>query len=88
MDNVACLGSENKLIDCTYHTDTSEDDHSADVRLHCKPSTNPMQGSTSTTSVVALTLVLIVILIAVVVGSIFIVISYRKKRERTSSTGR
>ena len=88
MDNVACLGSEDKLIDCTYHTDTSEDDHSADVRVHCKPSTNPMQGSTSTISVVALTLALIVSLIAAVVGSIFLMIRYRKRRKCISSTER
>ena len=31
MDHVACFGFEDKLIDCSYHTDTSEDDHSADI---------------------------------------------------------
>ena len=25
MDNVACYGSEDKLIECSYHTDTTED---------------------------------------------------------------
>jgi hypothetical protein len=35
MDNVACYGSEDKLIDCTYHTDTTEDRHSNDVWINC-----------------------------------------------------
>ena len=35
MDNVACYGSEDKLIDCTYHTDTTEDDHSNDIWINC-----------------------------------------------------
>ena len=35
MDNVACYGTESKLIDCTYHTDTSEDKHSEDIWINC-----------------------------------------------------
>ena len=35
MDNVACYGTESKLIDCTYHTDTSEDEHSDDIWINC-----------------------------------------------------
>ena len=35
MDNVACYGTESKLIDCTYHTDTSEDEHSEDIWINC-----------------------------------------------------
>ena len=88
MDNVACFGSEDNLIECTYHTDTSEDDHSTDVRVHCKPSTNAIQGSTNAVSVVALTLVIFVSLIAVAVGSVFIMLRYRKKKNHTSSTER
>ena len=88
MDNVACFGSEDKLIECTYHTDTSEDDHSADVRVHCKPSTNAMQSSTYAISVVALTLVLIVISLIAVIGSVCIVVRHRKERKHTSNTER
>ena len=33
MDNVVCFGSEDKLIDCSYHSDTSENDHSTDIRV-------------------------------------------------------
>jgi hypothetical protein len=35
VNNVACYGSEDKLIDCTYHTDTTEDDHSNDIWINC-----------------------------------------------------
>ena len=31
MDNVACYGSEDKLADCNYHTDTTEDKHKNDI---------------------------------------------------------
>ena len=35
MDNVACYGSEDKLIDCSYHTDTTEDNHNNDIWIEC-----------------------------------------------------
>ena len=35
MDNVACYGSEDRLTDCTYHTDTSEDTHDNDIWIIC-----------------------------------------------------
>ena len=35
MDNVGCYGTEEKLIDCSYHTDTSGDRHSGDVWIDC-----------------------------------------------------
>ena len=51
MDTVACSGSESKLISCTYHQDTSEDEHSEDIRVHCAQKTpditNTSQGSSS-----------------------------------------
>ena len=31
MGNIGCQGTENKLIECGYHTDTSEDSHSGDI---------------------------------------------------------
>ena len=39
IDNVACYGSEDKLIDCAYHTDTSEDTHAGDIWIDCSSST-------------------------------------------------
>ena len=35
MDNVACHGTEERLTDCSYHTDTSEDRHWADIWIEC-----------------------------------------------------
>ena len=57
MDNVACYGTESKLIDCTYHTDTSEDKHSEDIWINCgtptpvnnTPTNDPTRDTTSAT---------------------------------------
>ena len=61
MDNVACYGTESKLIDCTYHTDTSEDEHSEDIWINCgtptststpvnnTPPSDPTRDTTSAT---------------------------------------
>ena len=38
MDNIGCQGTENKLIECGYHTDTSEDSHSGDIWIDCSDS--------------------------------------------------
>ena len=38
MDDVGCYGTEDRLIDCAYHTDTSEDSHSGDVWMDCSNS--------------------------------------------------
>ena len=43
LDNVACHGTEDTLLNCTYHTDTSEDSHSEDIWIDCSPTpTTPM----------------------------------------------
>ena len=34
--NVACSGTELTLMDCSYDSDTSEDDHSKDVGVQCQ----------------------------------------------------
>ena len=50
MGNVACYGSEDKLMDCNYHTFTSEDDHINDMWINCdiidSPSSNTDKQST------------------------------------------
>ena len=53
MDTVACYGSEDKLTDCTYHTDTSEDVHNEDIWINCNTIssvTSPSQQPTSSTN--------------------------------------
>ena len=46
MGYVGCYGSEDKIIDCSYHTGTTEDDHSNDVWINCDTSE---QDTTDTT---------------------------------------
>ena len=47
MDDVACYGSEDKLTDCTYHTDTSEDVHDEDIWINCNPTQQPTSLTTN-----------------------------------------
>lgn len=35
LNNVACFGSETKLTECSYHTDTNADKHSEDIWVNC-----------------------------------------------------
>ena len=44
IDNVACYGSDDKLIDCAYLTDTSEDSHNNDVSIDCSGSNSESGG--------------------------------------------
>jgi preprotein translocase subunit SecF len=98
MDNVGCYGSEDKLIDCTYQTDTTEDEHINDIWITCNANEQATQAtfdateivssseSTSTTSVVALAVVVIVLGISILV--IIFLIGYivlRHKRQSLSS---
>ena len=36
IDNVACSGSELRLLDCSYNNNTSDDTHAEDVGVHCQ----------------------------------------------------
>ena len=45
MDDVGCYGSEDKLIDCTYHTDTTEDEHINDVWITCNANEQATQAT-------------------------------------------
>ena len=77
LDNVACYGSEERLIDCFYHMDTTEDKHNSDIWINCETTDH----STSRTSAVALA----VSLTALGVGILIIVfltgyILYKRKR--------
>ena len=48
MDNIGCQGTENKLIECGYHTDTSEDSHSGDIWIDCRfPNNGSSSGGTA-----------------------------------------
>ena len=36
MDDVACSGTESRLIDCVYDRNTTEDTHTKDAGVHCQ----------------------------------------------------
>ena len=87
MDNVACYGSESQLLDCTHHTDTSEDVHSEDIWVNCdaKDSSDDSLRSdikqNSASSTVALTVALAVCLLVIIAGAVYILVRYLKKRK-------
>ena len=37
MDDVGCTGSESRLIDCRYDSNTGEDNHNEDASVRCVP---------------------------------------------------
>ena len=37
LDNVACRGTESRLIDCTYSSHTSDCNHGEDAGVTCQP---------------------------------------------------
>ena len=73
MDNVACYGLEDKLIDCGYHTDTTEDEHSHDIWINCH-TTEQSSDQTTSTARAALAVSLVVLVVAVVSIVVFIII--------------
>ena len=99
MDNVACYGSEDKLIDCSYHTDTTEDDHSNDIWINCdtteqsatEQSTTEQSTDQSQLTAIAglgLSLILLVIIIVVIVFLVIIALVLYKHKKRTYTTER
>ena len=100
IDNVACYGNEDKLIDCTYHTDTSEDDHSDDIWLDCKNSITTSTDSTTTESsgqagspatdqneqsISTLSIVALVVALIAVGISILVIIGFVCKKRKLSN---
>ena len=94
MDNVACYGSETKLIECSHHTDTIEDDHSEDIWVKCGSKKNldsAIQNESDVkqsniNSMAALTVALIVCLLVITLVIIYVAVKYLRKKK--SSTQR
>ena len=82
MDNVGCYGTEPKLINCSYHSDTSEDNHSEDVAVICSDDggIDAAQRATIVSSV-SLVIVILCICAVVVVILVIAVLYFRKKRK-------
>ena len=61
MDNVGCYGTEDRLIECSYHTDSNADGHTGDVWIDCgsaatsKPDGSVNASTTETTDEMAAT---------------------------------
>ena len=84
MDNIGCQGTENKLIECGYHTDTSEDSHSGDIWIDCsdsssittndesKSSSNDVAALEARTNA-ALTLTVVIPICFILLGIVFII---------------
>ena len=97
IDNVACYGAEAKLIDCSYHTDTSEDDHSEDIWVRCVKIDHPDSSTTSSTdnflnevttttlSAVAVTMTLVLCVVVVIVVVTYVVFRHIRKKKRSSN---
>ena len=86
MDNIACYGSEDKLTDCNYRTDTMEDDHINDIWINC----DVIGSSTNKQSTVALAVSLVGLGISVlVIGFLIFLIGYILCRHKNRAcTGR
>ena len=97
---MACYGAEAKLIDCSYHTDTAEDDHSEDIWVRCLNIEHPdcslnkdttvsqQRSSSSALSAVALTMVLAICMVVVTVVVVYVVLRHIKKRKNQHSNER
>ena len=98
MDTVACYGSESRLIDCSHHTDTSEDSHSDDIWIECSNSKTIPTKSTTITDAAAvhddgsvnlaaavytpLVLGLVMVMIAIAAFVTVGVMLYKKRRQK------
>ena len=85
MDNVACSRSDSKLINCSYHRDTTEDSHSEDIIVHCAAPTvaEPFKQDSSRSfsiSVASLIIALSICILLLVVLVVFIVYRHLKKK--------
>ena len=93
MDNVACYGSEDKLINCSYHTDTTEDNHINDIWIECNmtdtstvitlPNVSDKSNNGSSIAPLALSLIALGISILVMVFMIDYIVYRHKRNSRT-----
>ena len=85
MNNVACFGSETKLIECNYRKGTSGDDHSDDIWVNCdasSPDRSTEQSSSSTSVTVILLAVLLCISILVIIITVVAFLLYNHLKRR------
>ena len=93
MDNVACYGSEDKLIDCSYHLNTNEDNHINDIWIECNvtdtttlitlPNVSDRSNITSSMVPLALSVIALGISILVMVFMIGYLVLRHKRNSRS-----
>ena len=90
VDIVACYGPESKLTECSYHTDTSEDDHDKDVWVKCdKEDTNVQpHGDVERNSAISLAAFFILVIILIMMVATVIAIKCSKKGKGMNACGR
>ena len=84
MDNVACYGLEDKLVECNYHTDTTEDDHSNDIWINCD-TTEQSNEQLQLTARAGLGMSLILLIVVIGFFAIIVIILHKNKK-RTYTT--
>ena len=82
MDNVGCHGTEDRLIDCAYHTDTSEDSHSGDVWIKCDTASSDPDGTNRANNITGL-----IVAVVALVGLILLAIAFVAYIIYTRQTG-
>ena len=94
MDNVACYGSEDKLTDCTFNTETSEDVHNNDIWVKCSSvtekdiSTTSSEQEKSTGLIIPLVAVCVLLLVMVVIISVLCLYMCKRGTKTRSGTDR
>ena len=97
MDNVACYGPETKLIECDYHIDTSEDDHSEDIWINCgagAEGTSSLENnggsgqSSSSASVVVLAILLCISILVIIAMVVVAFLVYKRLNKRNNNITR
>ena len=85
MTLVACYGSEERLIDCSYHEFTDSKDDSMDIGINCGSSESSAAGlsseSTASLSIAVIIAIAFIILIAILIA---VFVLRRKKKKYTT----
>ena len=93
MDNVACYGSEDKLIDCTFKTETSKGVHT-NIWIECSSvteksmSTTNIEQKNNTALIIPLVTVCVLLLVMVVINSVLCLYVCKRGTKTRSGTDR
>ena len=90
MDNVACYGSEDKLTDCTFNTQTSEDVHNNDIWIECSSVIGTSMSTinneeNNTALIISLVAVCGLLLVLVVISSVVCLCKCKRSPTRSDT---